>query len=337
MWYFGENDQQHGPVSLDELKAMIRSGRLTVDTLVWRQGMSDWMPVQGVPELRLEADLARRGEVGPRHRPIHVTPPAGSPSSGTPSSAQPFPSGGAPASPASPAAPAIDSPEDAALRPLRPLPSAPGMGYCVKCGVALPTEGVGHEPGSGQGLCSNCRAAVAASLGQAQAGLGGGAEAPAAGMAMARAPVAYYQYGGFLLRFAAVFCDSFIVWLVSVAVGMAISFGVDLVSTGLGGETQTLLELMVMSANAFFGVLLPTLYHGYFLSTQGATPGKKLLGLGVIRPDGTYVSFVRGMCRYWATGLSGLLCGIGYFMALFDDEKRALHDHICDTRVVSTR
>ena len=31
MWYFGENDQQQGPVALDRLEAMI-GGRLTVDT-----------------------------------------------------------------------------------------------------------------------------------------------------------------------------------------------------------------------------------------------------------------------------------------------------------------
>ncbi|MDD4098599.1 MAG: DUF4339 domain-containing protein, partial [Lentisphaeria bacterium] len=64
MWYFAENGQQQGPVSLADLQAMVRSGRLTIDSLVWRQGMNDWMPVQNVPELRLEADLAKRGKVG---------------------------------------------------------------------------------------------------------------------------------------------------------------------------------------------------------------------------------------------------------------------------------
>jgi uncharacterized RDD family membrane protein YckC len=28
---------------------------------------------------------------------------------------------------------------------------------------------------------------------------------------------------------------------------------------------------------------------------------------------------------------------IGYIMAGFDDEKRTLHDRICDTRVIKTR
>ncbi|MGI6353630.1 MAG: RDD family protein [Lentisphaerae bacterium] len=336
MWYFGENDQQQGPVSLDELKAMIRSGRLTVDTLVWRQGMSDWMPVQGVPELRLEADLARRGAVGPQYQPSNVPPPV-PPPTGMSSSAQPFPSGAAGGAPASPAGSVNDSPEDAALRPLRPLPSASGTGYCVKCGVALSAEGAGADSGSEQGLCPNCRAAIAAGLEQAQTAPAGGEEAPAAGMPMMGAPVAYYRYGDFLSRFAAVFCDGVILWLIDFVVVKVITLGADPVYAKLDDEAKIIFALMMLMVNILLSILLPALYYGYFLNKQGATPGKKLLGLAVIRPDGSYVSFLRGMCRYWSTMLSGIFCGIGYLMALFDDEKRALHDHICDTRVVSTR
>jgi len=32
--------------------------------------------------------------------------------------------------------------------------------------------------------------------------------------------------------------------------------------------------------------------------------------------------------------LSRIICDIGYIIAVFDSEKRALHDHICNTRVV---
>ncbi len=150
--------------------------------------------------------------------------------------------------------------------------------------------------------------------------------------------VAYYQYGGFLARFAACFCDGLILWLASMVISFVTSFGFGLVGSGLGGDAGEIVTFLGMLAGTLLGgVLLPSVYYGYFLSTQGATPGKKLLGLAVIRPDGSNVSFVRGMCRSWATSLSGIICGIGYLMALFDDEKRALHDHICDTRVVATR
>jgi uncharacterized RDD family membrane protein YckC len=38
--------------------------------------------------------------------------------------------------------------------------------------------------------------------------------------------------------------------------------------------------------------------------------------------------------RYFSEMLSGMIMMIGYIMAGFDDEKRALHDRICNTRVV---
>ena len=35
--------------------------------------------------------------------------------------------------------------------------------------------------------------------------------------------------------------------------------------------------------------------------------------------------------------LSGLLLNIGYLIAAFDEEKRAMHDHMCDTRVIKVQ
>jgi len=361
MWYFAENGQQQGPVSLADLQAMVRSGRLTIDSLVWRQGMNNWMPVQNVPELRLEADLAKRGKVGsvpvgsaPSPRPLRVSPPpagasapgtspdsAGAPGEGAGMSpaSEPFPSGAGAGSEPPPAAaaeppsafgPAVDFPDDATPRPLRPLASSAGAGHCVKCGAPLSTGHAGAGSEGGQGLCDTCRAAFAASL---TPGAASGARAAVSGVS----PL-YYQYGGFMARFAASFCDGVILWVMSFAVTFVLSFGFALVGSSLHHEFGEVLDAMALLVSSLLGgILLPSFYHGYFLSTQGATPGKKLLGLAVIRPDGSTVSFLRGMCRFWATSISGMICGIGYLMALFDDEKRALHDHICDTRVVSSR
>jgi uncharacterized RDD family membrane protein YckC len=35
--------------------------------------------------------------------------------------------------------------------------------------------------------------------------------------------------------------------------------------------------------------------------------------------------------------INNFTCTIGYVIAAFDDQKRALHDHICNTRVIKTR
>lgn len=51
LWYYGTNGQQHGPVEEAELKAMIAAGSVGPHTLVWRDGMADWLPLVAVPEL----------------------------------------------------------------------------------------------------------------------------------------------------------------------------------------------------------------------------------------------------------------------------------------------
>ena len=46
------------------------------------------------------------------------------------------------------------------------------------------------------------------------------------------------------------------------------------------------------------------------------------------------MTYGRATGRYFAHFLSSFTLGIGYLIAAFDNEKRALHDHVCDTRVV---
>lgn len=43
-WYYGENGQQNGPVDDSGFAALIASGRINAVTLVWREGMSGWLP-----------------------------------------------------------------------------------------------------------------------------------------------------------------------------------------------------------------------------------------------------------------------------------------------------
>ncbi|RMH88997.1 RDD family protein [Lysobacter pythonis] len=43
--------QQHGPITTDELMARLARGELRADTLVWKDGMADWLPLATVPEL----------------------------------------------------------------------------------------------------------------------------------------------------------------------------------------------------------------------------------------------------------------------------------------------
>lgn len=50
-WYYGSPAGQSGPVDEQRLRQMIAAGELVPETLVWRDGMTDWARLEAVPEL----------------------------------------------------------------------------------------------------------------------------------------------------------------------------------------------------------------------------------------------------------------------------------------------
>ena len=58
------------------------------------------------------------------------------------------------------------------------------------------------------------------------------------------------------------------------------------------------------------------------------SPGKRAPRLYVLRPDGSRVGLGR---KFFRSMISILTRGIGYFMIVFRQDKRGLHDLICNT------
>ena len=138
-----------------------------------------------------------------------------------------------------------------------------------------------------------------------------------------------HSYGGFWIRAVAKIIDTIILQ----AGGMAFGFIVGAMM-GSAPETPGLLPMLSFSILGFAMWGVSIAYSTWFVGKFSATPGKMACGLKVIRADGSPVSYGRAFGRYWAEIVSGMILYIGYIMAGFDDEKRALHDRICDTRVV---
>jgi uncharacterized RDD family membrane protein YckC len=95
----------------------------------------------------------------------------------------------------------------------------------------------------------------------------------------------------------------------------------------------TLLPVFASVTLLPLALLLGVLYHVYFWSVKGATPGKELLDLRVVAEDGRSPiplgSAVRRALGY-LLGVASL--GIGFLMVAFSG--RGLHDRIAGTRVV---
>jgi len=162
---------------------------------------------------------------------------------------------------------------------------------------------------------------------------------PAAAVATGR------RYGGFWIRFVARIIDVILVGVIHAIVRFPfmLMFGIGTVGMGglgRGSGDSVIFGPAMMGAigiSSLIGLAIGAAYEVYFLTAHSATPGKMALGLRVIRADGGPISPMLALGRHFALWLSGFILMIGYIMAAFDPEKRALHDRICETRVIYSR
>ena len=73
-WFYIGHYGQLGPLTREQLEELIEGGVVARDTFVWRQGMSDWIPAEKVPELGLV--FRRTGMATPPPPPGTVPPPS---------------------------------------------------------------------------------------------------------------------------------------------------------------------------------------------------------------------------------------------------------------------
>lgn len=254
-WYYAENNERRGPIEDAAFQTLVNSGTIKPETLVWRDGLSEWIPFSQA---------------------------AGSVSAAAPITSSPV------ASPAGSVDAAVTSPVSAAAA-------------CSQCGRLFPAdEMVSYE---GRYICADCKPLFFQKIKEGAAVAG------------------HREYAGFWIRFCAKFVDGIILNVVGRLLGLVIGLAIH--------DQQT----AVIIAGGF-GLLLNAAYVIYFIGKGGQTPGKMACKIEVIRADGSPLDFGRATGRYFAEWLSGLTLGIGYIMAGFDEEKRALHDRVADTRVV---
>jgi uncharacterized RDD family membrane protein YckC len=138
------------------------------------------------------------------------------------------------------------------------------------------------------------------------------------------------DYAGFWIRFGANIIDSIISGVVNVLI--SIGFGV---LAAVASSSSDPSNAAIYSIIAFLlSVVIGIGYETFFIGKWGATIGKMACGIKVVTPEGEKITYLRAFARLFAKGVSAIFLMIGYIMAAFDDEKRALHDRICSTRVI---
>ena len=136
------------------------------------------------------------------------------------------------------------------------------------------------------------------------------------------------HYAGAVTRLVAFVTDQAIATAVYTAAAAATQFVVDLVSN-LHFEVD---NYPILLAVTYFGWLF--IYYTYSWATSGKTLGMAIVGLRVVRSDGSVVSLGHAATRTLALPLSFLLFGLGFLGILVGRQRRALHDVIANTAVV---
>jgi uncharacterized RDD family membrane protein YckC len=254
-WYYVEQGKQTGPASDEQFNALVQSGTITADTLVWREGMADWLP----------------------YGQVHATAVAA----------------GAPGSPG-------------ALG-MQEKPQA----VCSECGKVLPEDETIRY--GDVRVCANCKPILIQKLQEGAALNTGG-----------------LNYAPFGARFGAYFLDGIILYAFNQLITRSIMFMVTGSVFSRAGMSSGLLIFVTA-----FPLAVGICYEAILVGKYGATLGKMALKMKVVTADGGRVSYARAFGRYFGKLLSSLTCLIGFIIAAFDNpQRRALHDYICNTRVV---
>ena len=321
-WYYANQGQQAGPVDDAAFENLVRQGVVRDDSLVWKEGMAEWKPYSAV-------------------RPT--------PMAAAPTVVMQIPPGGffadKPVEPAHAPAPApVAAPAQQETRfcsqcgrptPVSQLTMVNGAPTCPACAAvvhqAAPQRPVAPQPMQPQQPQQPWSPQMAAPGAMGAMGMG------APGMQMPGA----YHYGGFWIRFVALIIDAIIVGIVGTIITLPLRLlGIGAVVSNVNqndpsAALSALPTILAASGLSFLiQMALAVGYEAYFLSTRGATLGKMALGLKVIRTDGGPISIGLAVGRTFGRILSGIILYIGFIMAGFDPQKRALHDRICNTYVI---
>ena len=142
------------------------------------------------------------------------------------------------------------------------------------------------------------------------------------------------KYAGFWRRLAALIIDSLILMFLVLVLFAVIGLPLTVLNDSSYSALGTIGMILVM----LFSLILVLGYHPYFLTRpDGATPGKKVMGLVVVDKNHKYpISLGSALLREILGRMlvDRLTLQLGNLLIIIDSKKQALHDKIGSTYVV---
>lgn len=320
VWYYAEGDRQKGPISDEEFQELVQKGRIHKETLIWKDGLDNWQPL----ETAREAGLVN---ISPLSTPAHGMPAT--------------------------AIPASHSPGSTVASPVEP-PATESSSACAQCGRSP----LGAHDSVQLGnllLCRNCDADLARHYSQAAPlqpeydldGHPGTTRQPSEGVFPGSVTM---PFASILSRAAAKLIDNL---LETVVLMIIIALTTDLAAIGDAlRSVSDSPEQLIIALRPFLltSLVFKVLYDAILVGKFGATLGKMALGIKVVASNGSHAGYNHAIIRAVAPAIiqlpgimmpSSIIANVAqflflfaYLIAVFDIQKRTLFDHMANTRVV---
>jgi|GEM_PF-118055 len=150
-----------------------------------------------------------------------------------------------------------------------------------------------------------------------------------------------HPYAGFGRRFLAYVIDGFFVSLLTMLFQTAI--GQNPFTYLAEALAQNPEKIATLQSSPMYTVSQISSYIVYILYTlifwtayEGATPGKRILGIRIIREGSNNLSLPTAIVRMFGMVLSAIPLGLGYLWVIWDKKKQAWHDKMAQTVVIRT-
>lgn len=130
-------------------------------------------------------------------------------------------------------------------------------------------------------------------------------------------------------------------WLVTVVPPFVVVFVGGLLGAGGsgddGGNVLSAAGALFILIGSVLGLVIAVWNWGFRQGQTGQTVGKGMMDIEVVDTDGQYLGVGVSLLRALLMSVLGSLCFLNYLWPLFDDQNRAWHDMVVDSRVVQAR
>ncbi|MFL7871011.1 MAG: RDD family protein [Anaerolineales bacterium] len=149
-------------------------------------------------------------------------------------------------------------------------------------------------------------------------------------------PVILGRYAGFFSRAAAYIIDRLIIFAIVFVIMLVINYFLSLfridqwLAARVGSTTNQIITTLLSSIG--ITLVVSIFYDISFWMLSGQTPGKRFLGVRVMRADGERLKLRNAILRQIGYYISTILY-LGFIWILFDNRRQGFHDKIAGTIV----